>query len=252
MIHRRLAATLFAGAIAFGTLTACGSDDDSSTTLEVYAAASLRGSFEKIATAFEAEHKDVEVKFNFAGSSELVSQLTQGADADVLATADEKTMGQATDAELLSAPAQIFAGNTLRIVVPAGNPKKISNLADLSKGVDLVICAPQVPCGAASVQVAEAAGITLQPVSEELNVTEVLSKVTNGQADAGLVYLTDVISAGDAVEGIEFPESQDVINRYPIGRLEESDEDDLADAFVAFVASSAGQQILADAGFQAP
>lgn len=251
MNRRRLAAALLAGGIAFGALTACSSEDDSPQTLEVYAAASLRASFEEIATAFEAEHSDVDVKFNFAGSSELASQLTQGADADVLATADEKTMAQVAAADLLNAPAQVFAGNTLRIVVPAGNPQQIKSLADLN-AVDLVVCAPQVPCGAASLLVAQAADVTLKPVSEELNVTDVLSKVTNGQADAGLVYLTDVIGAGDAVEGVDFPQSQEVVNRYPIARLDDADEDDLADAFVAFVAGPEGQRILADAGFQAP
>lgn len=230
-------------------LAGCGSDDDGDTTLQVFAAASLRGSFEEIADAFEEQHDDVEVRLNFAGSSELTLQISEGADADVLATADEPTMAKVAD--LLGAPATLFASNTLRIVVPAGNPDQVTGLADLA-GLDLVVCAPQVPCGAASTRVAQAAGITLSPVSEELNVTEVLSKVTSGQADAGLVYLTDVMAAGDAVEGLDFPESADAVNHYPIARLDDSADAELAGEFVAFVAGADGQAILREAGFAAP
>lgn len=244
----RLRAIVVSLALLATLLAGCGSDDDD-TTLQVFAAASLRGSFENIADAFEDEHADVEVRFNFAGSSELALQITEGADADVIATADEATM--AGVATLLASRATVFAHNTLRIVVPAGNPDNVTSLVDLG-GTDLVVCAPQVPCGAAAQRVAEAAGITLAPVSEELNVTEVLSKVTSGQASAGLVYLTDVIAAGDAVEGIDFAESSEAVNRYPIARLDDSAQAGLADEFVAFVHSDAGQQLLRDAGFAAP
>lgn len=222
------------------------------TTLIVFAAASLTKTFTELGAAFEADHPGVTVSFNFAGSSDLVAQIQQGAPADVFASADEKNMIKATDENLIAGDPVIFATNVLEIAVPPDNPAKITGLADLAKdGVQLVICAPEVPCGAATVKVTEAAGITLKPVSEEAKVTDVLAKVISG-ADAGLVYATDVAGAEGKVLGIEFPESAGAVNNYPIGALADSANPDLAAEFVALVTGATGQQVLSDAGFGQP
>jgi molybdate transport system substrate-binding protein len=239
-------------------LAACGSDSDGdaggggggTTTLTVYAAASLTATFEEIGKKFEAEHDGVKVEFDFGGSSDLVTQIQEGAPADVFASADTANMDKLVDADLAGDDPQDFATNTLEIVVPPGNPAGITSFQDLAeKGLDLVICAPEVPCGAAAQAVADNAGVTLSPVSEEQSVTDVLAKVTSGEADAGLVYVTDVKAAGDDVEGITFPESGSVVNTYPIAPVKGTDEADLAQEFVDLVVGDTGQKILHDAGF---
>ncbi|MCA0253293.1 MAG: molybdate ABC transporter substrate-binding protein [Actinobacteria bacterium] len=223
------------------------------TTLTVFAAASLTKTFTELGQTFEAEHAGVKVSFNFAGSSDLVAQIQQGAPADVFASADEKNMAKATDEQLVAGEPVIFATNVLSIAVPPDNPAKVAGLADLARDdVQLVICAPEVPCGAATVKVAEAAGLTLKPVSEEAKVTDVLAKVESGDADAGLVYATDVAGAEGKVLGIDFPESAGAVNKYPIGALAGSGNADLAAEFVALVTGATGQQVLADAGFGKP
>ena len=222
-------------------------------TLTVFAAASLTKTFTELGAAFEADHPGVTVSFNFAGSSDLVAQIQQGAPADVFASADEKNMTKATDEKLVAGEPVIFATNVLSIAVPPDNPAKVTGLADLARDdVQVVICAPEVPCGAATVKVAEAAGITIKPVSEEAKVTDVLAKVASGDADAGLVYATDVAGAEGKVLGIDFPESAGAVNRYPIGALADSANADLAAEFVALVTGATGQQVLADAGFGKP
>ena len=222
-------------------------------SITVFAAASLTATFTDLAAQFEAEHPGVTVDLNFAGSSDLVTQITEGAPADVFASADTKNMTKLTDAALNAGDPVDFATNVLEIAVPPGNPAGIETFADLAgPGVKLVTCAPAVPCGAAAVAVAKAAGVTLAPVSEESAVTDVLGKVTSGEADAGLVYVTDVIGAGDTVEGIEFDEAAEAVNTYPVVALRDSAAPDVAAAFVAFVAGAAGQKVLAAAGFGAP
>ena len=199
------------------TAAACGSDDsgDSSSeaktkTLTVYAAASLTSSFEEIGKKFEADHDGVKVKFSFGGSSDLVAQIQQGAPADVFASADTDNMEKATADDLVEGDPVDFATNTLEIAVPPDNPAGVASLEDLAKpGTKVVVCAAEVPCGAAAQGVEKAAGIDIKPVSEEQSVTDVLNKVTTGEADAGLVYVTDVQAAGDKVKGITFPESSD-------------------------------------------
>jgi molybdate transport system substrate-binding protein len=234
-------------------LTACGGDgsSDGGSTLSVYAAASLTSTFEELAEQFEADHDGVEVELVLGGSSDLVSQIQNGADADVFASADEATMDRLPEDQRGQDP-QVFATNTLQLAVPPGNPAGVTSLQDLTGDVDLVACAPEVPCGAAAQALAEAAGVTLEPVSEEQSVTDVLGKVTSGQADAGLVYVTDVAAAGDDVEGVEVPEAADVVNRYPITTVADSEQADLAAAFVDLVLSEQGRSVLADAGFGAP
>lgn len=237
-------------------LAACGSDDSSAaddpTVLTVYAAASLTASFEQIVDDFEADREGVEVELSFGGSSDLVTQITEGAQADVFASAATGNMDDLVDADLVDGEPQDFATNVLEIAVPLGNPAGVTSLQDLAGDLNLVVCAPDVPCGAAAQGVAEVAGITLSPVSEEQSVTDVLAKVTSGEADAGLVYVTDVTAAGDAVEGIEFPESAEVVNTYPIAAVQGSDEADLAQEFVDFVLGRSGRSVLDEAGFGAP
>jgi len=237
--------------------TACGQDQDvigpGPTTLTVYAASSLKGAFTELGTQFEAANEGVTVQFNFAGSSDLVAQIQQGAPADVVATADATTMDKLVqDGQLRSEP-ENFATNTLEIAVPPGNPAGVATLADLAgKGVNLVVCAPQVPCGAAAAEVAALAGLSFHPVSEEQNVADVLGKVITGEADAGLVYVTDVRAAGDQVEGVTFPEASRAVNTYPIAQVGGTREPGLAQAFIALVLSQQGQRVLQEAGFAQP
>lgn len=260
---RRILAALAAIAL-LATTAACGSDDDAdagtgssaagdTTTLTVFAAASLTSTFTELGAQFEQAHDGVKVSFNFGGSSGLVTQLQEGAQADVFASADQSNMDKAIADDLMSGAPVFFASNTLQIVVPAGNPAGVRNLGDLADpDVKTVVCAPEVPCGAATVAVEKASGVDVQAVSEEQSVTDVLNKVVTGEADAGLVYVTDVIAAGDKVEGIHFPESDSVVNSYPIAPLAGSDHAKLAGQFVDFVLGETGQQVLTDAGFGRP
>lgn len=235
-------------------LSGCASDSTGSqeTALQVYAASSLTSTFTELGERFEAEHDGVSVSFSFGGSSDLVAQLQQGASADVVATADTANMDKLSAAELVGDPTE-FATNTLQIAVPPDNPAGITSFRELARpGLNLVVCAPEVPCGAAAQQVAEQAGIVLDPVSEEQSVTDVLGKVASGEADAGLVYVTDVRAAGEAVTGIPIPAARSVVNTYPIATVTDSGEPELAREFVDLVTGSTGQQLLGDAGFGAP
>ncbi|WP_369369838.1 molybdate ABC transporter substrate-binding protein [Promicromonospora sp. Populi] len=248
-----LVAVVLAGCGSGGTDGADGTQGSGTeeTTLTVYAAASLTATFEQIGAEFEASHDGVEVEFNFAGSSDLAAQIQEGAPADAFASADEANMAKLTAESLEGADPVAFASNTLEIAVPPGNPAGVQDFADLAgEGLNLVICAPEVPCGAATQRVAESADVELSPVSEEQSVTDVLAKVTTGEADAGLVYVTDVIGAGEDVEGIEFPESSSAVNVYPIAPIADSQNADLAQEFVDLVLAEGGQSILQDAGFQ--
>lgn len=218
-----------------------------SGTVEVYAAASLQRSFDEIATAFEEDNPGVQVTAVYDGSSTLATQIGEGAPADVFASADEKNMDKVAD---LTSDPQVFAGNTLVIVVPAGNPGGVADLQDLAR-VTTVLCAPEVPCGAASATLLAGAGVSVAPASSEQNVTAVLTKVAAGEADAGLVYATDVVGRDD-VEAIVPDGADDVVNRYPIAALRDAPNPEAAAAFVDFVLSADGQRILADAGFRAP
>lgn len=234
-----------------GSASASAGPGAVSGEITVYAAASLKTTFTQIGSQVEAANAGTTVRFSFAGSSDLAAQIQQGAPADVFASADPANMAKVTGPRLTAAPPVDFASNTLEIAVPPGNPGGIASLQDLAKpGVKLVVCAPQVPCGHASVEVAKAAGLTLKPVSEEQSVTDVLGKVLTGEADAGLVYRTDVKGVGDKVEGIEFPESSAVVNVYPIAVLKGSPDPALARAFVDAVTGPQGQAVLAAAGFE--
>jgi molybdate transport system substrate-binding protein len=221
--------------------------------LIVFAAASLKTSFTEIGEQFKTDNPGADIEFSFAGSSDLVTQLTQGAPADVFASADTKNMDKAGAADLLAGDPVKFASNALTIVAAPGNPENIASFRDLTQpGLSVVVCAPQVPCGSATEKVEQATGIQLDPVSEESQVTDVLGKVTSGQADAGLVYVTDAQGAGDKVTAVAFPESADAVNVYPIGVLEQSKNRDLATKFVDAVTGQEGQKILSAAGFSKP
>jgi molybdate transport system substrate-binding protein len=254
---KRLIGTV-ATTLLLTTTAACGSDGSSddapkATTITVFAAASLKGAFTEIGKQFEAGNDGVTVRFNFGGSADLVAQIQQGAPADVFASADTKNMDKATGDDLVEGTPVDFASNTLEIATPPDNPAKIASLDDLTgSGVKVVVCAVEVPCGAATQKVEEASGVDIKPVSEEQSVTDVLNKVTSGEADAGLVYVTDVKAAGDKVLGVTFPESSDAVNTYPIAALTGSKNGDVAAAFAAYVAGAQGQAVLSAAGFAKP
>ncbi|CAD5995239.1 molybdate ABC transporter substrate-binding protein [Agreia sp. COWG] len=252
------AAALLAGCSATAADSAGGSATSSATaaepqTLTVFAAASLKDTFSDLASEFEDSHPGVTVSLNFAGSADLVTQVTEGAPADVVAFADEKNMKKLTDASLISGTPSLFASNTLTIAVPPDNPAGITSFNDLAKpDANVVICAAQVPCGSATVKIEQATGVTLTPVSEESAVTDVLGKVSSGEADAGLVYVTDVTAAGDSVKGISFPEASGAVNKYPIGIVNTTKLSELATQFQDLVTGADGQKILAAAGFAKP
>jgi molybdate transport system substrate-binding protein len=238
-------------ALAVVLLAGCGNGNGrKEQTLTVLAAASLTKSFTQIGRQFEADHPGVRVRFSFGGSSDLASQIRSGAPADVFASADTRTMAG------LGATARHprdFASNTLEIAVPPGNPAHVAGLADLARpGLKLVTCAPEVPCGSAARAVAKATGLILRPVSQEQSVTDVLGKVSSGEADAGLVYVTDVKGAHGSVEGVTFPEAAGVVNSYPIAVLQDSGHAAVARQFVDFVLGPTGRRVLGDAGFGAP
>ncbi|TDW88298.1 molybdate transport system substrate-binding protein [Kribbella pratensis] len=220
-----------------------------SGTVNVFAAASLTGTFTQLGKDFEAVHPGVKVTFNFGGSSALAQQINSGAPADVFASAAPKNMDDVKDK---GTPTN-FVKNTLEIAVPKGNPGKITGIKDFAdKNKKLAICAAQVPCGAAAAKVFAAVGITAQPDSLEQDVKAALTKVSLGEVDAALVYKTDVLSAKDKVEGIEFPESSKAVNEYPIATLTKAPNPDGAQAFVDYVLSDKGKMVLTAAGFDAP
>lgn len=221
--------------------------------ITVFAAASLTDTFTELGEDFEAEHPGTKVTFNFGGSSGLAQQIISGAPADVFASASPATMAQVTDDDLAAGEPVTFVRNRLQIAVPAGNPAEVSGLADFTNE-DLIIalCAEEVPCGAASVKVFEAAGLTPAPDTYEEDVRATLTKVELDEVDAALVYRTDVLVASDRVEGIDFPESDEAINDYPIVALTEAPNATGGQAFIDFVLSESGSAVLEAAGFEAP
>ena len=235
-------------------ISGCSSTEQpAANKIIVFAAASLKKTFTDLGEQFKTQNPGSSVEFSFAGSSDLVTQLTQGAPADVFASADTKNMDKAAQAGLLAGNPVNFASNTLTIAVAPGNPKKIGSFKDLTRqGLNVVVCAPQVPCGSATQKVEQVTGVTLYPVSEESAVTDVLSKVETGQADAGLVYVTDAKGAGDKVASVAFPEVAGAVNTYPIAVLKESKSQELARKFVDLVTGEAGQKVLNAAGFAKP
>jgi molybdate transport system substrate-binding protein len=258
--RRTLSLPAAAVALALPLLAACGgskaataSSSGSSSKpahLTVLAAASLTDVFTAEDKAYEKARPGTTLTFSFAGSQELAAQVRQGAPADVLVTADTKTMDGlkgATDTPV------IIAKNRLTIVSAPGNPKKITSLADLAKpGLKVDLAAPQVPAGNYAEKVLEAQHVGVKPVSQETNVRAVLSKVELGEADAGIVYLTDAESAKGKVATVTIPDAQNALASYPAATLKTSKDSSAAADFVAFLTSARGQQILRDHGFQRP
>jgi molybdate transport system substrate-binding protein len=220
--------------------------------LVVYAASSLSDTYTALGTAFRAAHPGATVKFSFDGSSTLVDQLKQGAPADVFASADRPNMDKATTANLMSGTPALFATNILTLIVPKGNPAGITGLDSSLAGKKLVVCADGVPCGSATTKLATLLGVTLKPVSQETKVTDVRAKVESGQADAGIVYVTDAKASGSKVDTIAIKNAGQVKNEYLVGVVATSKNSALASQFVAFVTGPGGQKVLSDAGFTLP
>ncbi len=254
-------------AITAITATGCGDGDASPTSdgtpstasvrggITVLAAASLTDSFKALAAGFETSHPGTKVTLSLASSSSLATQINQGAPADVFAAADTSSMDKVAGpggAGVLE-PARPFATNTLRIVVAKGNPKGIASLADLAKpGVAYVTASPSVPIGAYAQQALRKAGVTVTPKSLEADVKAVVAKVVLGEADAGIVYATDVLAAGDKAQGVTIPDAQNVVAIYPIAVVSATKNPVTAQAFVDFVTGPAGQGVLTAAGFSRP
>jgi molybdate transport system substrate-binding protein len=252
----RLAAVLVVAALV---LAGCGGGDDdsggssgatSSGELKVFAAASLTAAFTKIGDQYAAANGGDKVTFNFAGSQALATQIQQGAPADVFASADIPNMDKVKD--LVGTP-QNFASNLLAIVVEKGNPKGVKGLDDLaSPDLKVVLAAEEVPAGKYAKQVLDQAGVAVKPVSQEDNVKAVVTKVSLGEADAGIVYVTDVTAGGDKVEGVDIPEDQNLTATYPIATVKASKDQAGAQAFMDLVLSAEGQQVLKEYGFLPP
>ena len=254
--------------VSAASLVACGGASDSTNSaapataasadtaitgeVTVFAAASLQDAFQELATSFEAAHAGVHITFDFQGSQDLVTALDGGSPADVLATANNSTMTDAANKGLVGEQTE-FATNVLTLIVPAGNPAGVTGINDGSLDkADLVICAPEVPCGEATQKLAAELGVTLNPVSEEQKVTDVRGKVESGEAQAGIVYTTDAAKAGDKVEAIALP-ANSVINHYPIALTKSAANSQAAQAFIDYILSPEGQKVLQDTyGFGAP
>ncbi|MHB9863173.1 molybdate ABC transporter substrate-binding protein [Streptomyces sp. YIM S03343] len=257
-------------AVALLALTACSSSNSDSSsetksdssssafpklsgTVTVFAAASLKESFTTLGKEFENAHPGTKVTFSFGGSDTLAASITGGAPADVFAAASPKTMAIVTDKKDTATTPATFVRNQLEIATLPGNPDKVSSLKDLTKsGLKVVLCDKTVPCGAAAQKALDASGLKLTPASYEQDVKSALTKVELKEADAAIVYKTDVKAAGDKVEGVEFPESAKAVNAYPIALLKNAPNAAAAKAFIALVQSAEGQKVLVDAGFLKP
>ena len=261
---RRLTIALVVAAAGLA-LTGCGSGEtDAGSTpsatpsptltgdITVLAAASLTESFTTLGEQFEKANPGVKVTFSFAASSALATQITDGAPADVFASASTKTMDDVVAAGDATAPS-VFATNSMEIAVPPANPGKVTSLNDLGDAaIKTALCQPQVPCGATAAKVFSNAAITVTPVTLEPDVKSVLSKVQLGEVDAGVVYVTDVLAAGDKVKGVEIPDDVNASTSYPVATLTRSANAATAAAFVDYVLSPAGTSVLTAAGFQQP
>lgn len=269
-LSRRLAITALS-LVSAAALVACGGTSDSTNPatpaagaqgasagaditgeVTVFAAASLQDAFEELAASFQDAHPGARIAFDFQGSQDLVTALDGGSPADVLATANNSTMTDAANKGLVGEQTE-FATNVLTLIVPAGNPAGVTGINDGSlDGADLVVCAPEVPCGEATQKLAAELGVTLNPVSEEQKVTDVRGKVESGEAQAGIVYTTDAAKAGDKVEAIALP-ANSVINHYPIALTKSAANSQAAQAFIDYILSPEGQKVLQDTyGFGAP
>jgi len=246
--------------VATVLLAACGSSGGSASispsatplsgTVSVFAAASLADAFNAVGTSFQRANSGVTMKFIFAGTPTLVTQIEQGAPADVFASADTTNMDKLKGDGFTTGTSQVFARNKLEIVVAPGNPKGITTLADLAKsGVIYITEAPSVPAGKYALQALKMAGVTVTPKSLETDVKSVVSKIELGEADAGIVYSTDVTAAGTKVAGVPIPDADNVIAQYPIAAVKATTNAPAANAFIAYVLSAGGQAKLQSFGF---
>ena len=238
------------GATGAASASASGGTGKATGKVTVLAAASLQKAFEEIEKTVEKDNPGLDVTFDFQGSQDLVASLAGGDSADVLATANNSTMKTAAEQKLVGSQTE-FATNVLTLIVPKGNPKRITGLDSSLDGANLVICAPEVPCGEATKKLAQAQGITLKPVSEEQKVTDVRGKVESGEADAGIVYTTDAAAAKDKADKIDIPDGG-VVNHYPIAQTASPENAAGAKVFIDAVTGKTGQEVLAKYGFGKP
>lgn len=240
------------------TTSASAATDSLSGEVTVFAAASLEPAFESLAQTFTTQHPEVDFTFTYDGSSVLATQILSGAPVDLFASADEANMQKVADDGLIDGDPTIFATSELMIAVAPGNPLGIANLADLadpsSDGTPpiVVLCAPEVPCGTASQKLLARDTVNLTPASEEQNVTAVLTKVASGEADGGLVYASDVLRAGNDVEGITITDASDAAGSYTIAPTTSATAPEAARAFITFLGTEEAQRALEDLGFRAP
>ena len=224
-----------------------------SGTITIFAASSLTNAFDRVGDELTRLYPATRYTFNYGSSSTLATQIVNGAPADVFASADELNLQKVLDAALVQSPASIFATNRLQIAVAPSNPKRISSLADLARrDLVVVLAAPNVPAGKYALDALGKAGVTLTPASQEVDVRAVLNKVALGEADAGIVYVTDVRSAAGRVASVDIPEQHQVIARYPVAVLRESRNQRLSSLFVEFLLGADGQRVLGDFGFTRP
>jgi molybdate transport system substrate-binding protein len=228
------------------------SSSASTASITVFAAASLTGTFTQLGKQFEAANPGDKVTFSFGPSSGLATQITNGAPADVFASAAPASMEQVVTAGDASNP-QDFAKNIMEVAVPPSNPANVKSVNNLAKkSVKVALCQPQVPCGVVAAEVFKNAGITVKPVTLEADVKSVLAQVELNEVDAGMVYVTDVQAAGSKVKGVKIPADDNASTLYPIATISKSSHLSVAQAFVAYVLSPAGQQVLSAAGFEKP
>ena len=250
-----IAALVLAACSSSTTTSAPGSSSSGklSGTVTVFAATSLTDAFNQIGAAFEKANPGVTVKFNYQGSSSLATSINQGAPADVFASAAPANMTTVTDAGNAAGTPKIFASNTGEILVETGNPKKITSVKDLANpAIKVVVCAPEVPCGVVAQEIFKNAGVTVKPVSEETNVGGVVTKITLGEADAGIVYVTDAKENAGKATGVPIPANQNAITEYPIVELKAAPNPTAAKAFISYVLGPEGQKVLASFGFLPP
>lgn len=247
------AAVVAAAVVLVLTAQPAGAKPNVSGEITVFAAASLTESFNAIAKQFEKKYPDVTVKFDFDASSNLAAQIQQGAPADVFASADEANLQKTVDSGDVVGPPQVFAKNRLEIAVESGNPKKIKRLSDLAEpGLVVVLCADAVPCGKYAAEAFTKAGVEVRPASKEENAKAAVSKVSLGEADAAVVYTTDVKAAKGDVGGVKIPDRQNVLATYPIGVVKHSQQSAGAKAWVRFLESKAARRTLQRFGFLLP
>lgn len=261
---RRAPVLRAAGIVGAGVLllAGCGEDRDSgdgesgggaSSELTVFAASSLSDAFGELEQTYEADNPDVDVVLSFDSSSTLAEQVVSGAPVDVLATADENTMQTVVDEGLTEGDPVAFAQNALILVTPPDNPAGVQELSDLDSGdVDFAVCVPDAPCGAATEKLFGIVGVSADPITEEDNVRDTFTRVTEGEVDAGLVYVSDAQAAGDDVEAFEIPQADQALNSDVIAPLTEASEPEAAQVWVDLVTSDEGQQVLTGLGFLPP